>query len=210
MAMDVVLSGFEPFGGENQNPSWGAIRRAAPVLRERGMQVVDVELPVEFGRAGDMLDAVVREHQPHLVLATGLAAGRTAVTPERVAINVRDGRIPDNAGSRPVDEPVVGGGPVGYFSTLPLKAMVTALREEPRVAAAVSQTAGTFVCNDVFYRLQHLLATDEALAEVRGGFVHAPAADDMSVEDVAKAVVRLVEVGLVTGVDLQIADGAES
>lgn len=210
MAIDVVLSGFEPFGGDDSNPSWEAVRSAAPVLRERGIQVVEVELPVEFDRAGDMLDAVVQKHRPRMVIATGLAAGRTVVTPERIAINVRDARIADNAGAQPIDEPVVAGGPVGYFSTLPLKAMVSALREELQVAAAVSQTAGTFVCNDVFYRLQHLLASDEGLAGVRGGFVHVPAADDMAVADVGPALVRLVEVGLETRADLRISGGTEN
>src|SRR5699024_9405711 len=160
MAIDVVLTGFEPFGGDETNPSWEAVRRAAPALRDRGARVVESELPVEFSRAGDLLEQLVREHRPRMVIATGLAAGRTAVTPERVAINVRDGRIADNAGLRPVDEPVVAGGPVGYFTSLPIKAMVSALHEQLELPASVSQTAGTFVCNDVFYRLLHLLSTD--------------------------------------------------
>ena len=118
-----------------------------------------LELPVEFGEGGRLLAAAVRQHVPRLVIATGLAAGRTGITPERVAVNVRDARIPDNSGASPVDVPVVPGGPVGYFSSLPIKAMVAALDEEG-VPGSVSQTAGTYVCNDVFFQLQHLLATD--------------------------------------------------
>ena len=209
MAIDVVLTGFEPFGGDETNPSWEAVRRAAPALRDRGARVVESELPVEFSRAGDLLEQLVREHRPRMVIATGLAAGRTAVTPERVAINVRDGRIADNAGFRPVDEPVVAGGPVGYFTSLPIKAMVSALHEQLELPASVSQTAGTFVCNDVFYRLLHLLSTDPGMPGVRGGFVHVPAADALAVDSTARALALLVEVGLTTEDDLALPAGAE-
>lgn len=209
MAIDVVLTGFEPFGGDETNPSWGAVRRAAPALREGGVEVVESELPVEFSRAGDLLEQLVREHRPRLVIATGLATGRTGVTPERVAINVRDGRIADNAGARPVDEPVVKGGPVGHFTSLPIKAMVSALREQLELPAAVSQTAGTFVCNDLFYRLLHLLSTDPESAGVRGGFVHVPAVDALAVDSTARALTRLVEVGLTAEEDLALPVGAE-
>src|SRR5699024_6176618 len=135
--------------------------------------------------------------------------GRTGVTPERVAINVRDGRIADNAGARPVDEPVVKGGPVGHFTSLPIKAMVSALREQLELPAAVSQTAGPFVCNDLFYRLLHLLSTDPESAGVRGGFVHVPAVDALAVDSTARALTRLVEVGLTAEEDLALPVGAE-
>ncbi len=207
MAIDVLLTGFTPFDGAAVNESWEAVRRAAPALREGGLDVEALELPVQFGRAGDLLVAAVQEHRPRLVVATGLAAGRTGITPERVAINVRDARIPDNAGAAPVDEPVVSGGPVGYFSTLPIKAMVASL---PRgVPGGVSQTAGTYVCNDVFYRLQHQLATDPALSATRGGFVHVPAADVVDAVTSAQALVGMVEAALRTEVDEPLAGGAE-
>ena len=133
----------------------------------QALRLEAVELPVEFGTASERLEEAVRGLRPRLVVAVGLAAGRTAITPERVAINIRDARIPDNAGASPVDEPVVPGAPVGRFSTLPVKAMVASLAADG-VPAAVSQTAGTYVCNDVFYALQHLLATDPALEGIRG------------------------------------------
>lgn len=205
----VLLTGFAPFGGAEENPSWEAVRRAAPVLRERGIEAVTLELPVQFAAAGDQLAAALREHRPRLVIATGLAAGRSAITPERVAINVRDARIPDNAGDQPVDEPVVAGGPVGRFTQLPIKAMTAALREDLGLPAAVSQTAGTYVCNDVFYRLQHELETAPELAGVRGGFVHVPSADVVGAEDGARAVVRIVEVALATTTDAAVSGGAE-
>ncbi|MFC7455948.1 pyroglutamyl-peptidase I [Brachybacterium sp. GCM10030267] len=208
MTTDVLLTGFAPFGGELENPSWEAVRRAAPMLRDRGVAVQDVELPVEFGRAGDLLEAAVREHRPGLVIATGVAAGRTAITPERVAINIRDARIPDNAGAAPIDEPVITGGPVAYFTDLPIKAMVAALSAEA-IPAAVSQTAGTYVCNDVFYRLQHLVATGTGAAgAIRGGFVHVPSTDVVDVGVAAAGLVRLTEVALGSPSDVRVSGGA--
>ena len=208
MTTDVLLTGFAPFDGAASNESWEAVREAVPALVARGIDAEGVELPVEFGAASELLAEAVRSLRPRLVIAVGLAAGRTAITPERVAINIRDARIPDNAGASPVDEPVVPGGPVGHFSTLPIKAIVAALAADG-VPAAVSQTAGTYVCNDVFYSLQHLLATDPELAEVRGGFVHVPAADVVDSPTAARALVRAVEVSQETVADVRLAGGAE-
>lgn len=208
MTIDVLLSGFAPFDGAATNESWEAVREAVPALVARGVDAEAVELPVEFGTASERLEEAVRGLRPRLVVAVGLAAGRTAITPERVAINIRDARIPDNAGASPVDEPVVPGAPVGRFSTLPVKAMVAALTADG-VPAAVSQTAGTYVCNDVFYALQHLLATDPALEGIRGGFVHVPSADVVDAPAAARALVRMVEVALSTEADVRLAGGAE-
>lgn len=228
MTIDVLLTGFEPFGGAEVNESWQAVTLAVPLLREAGLQVQARELPVVFGRAGELLAEAVEQLQPRVVVATGLAAGRRAVTPERVAINVRDARIPDNVGASPVDEPCATGGPVGYFSTLPIKAMVQACRDELGLPAAVSQTAGTFVCNDVFYLLQHLAAQratqgtkpdEEGAAPVaqgspaevcaRTGFIHVPAAADLAVQDTARALARMVEVAVHAERDVAIGGGAE-
>lgn len=208
MTIDVLLTGFAPFDGAATNESWEAVREAVPALVARGVDAEAVELPVEFGTASERLEEAVRGLRPRLVVAVGLAAGRTAITPERVAINIRDARIPDNAGASPVDEPVVPGAPVGRFSTLPVKAMVAALAADG-VPAAVSQTAGTYVCNDVFYALQHLLATDPALEGIRGGFVHVPSADVVDSPTAARSLVRMVEVALSTEADVRLAGGAE-
>jgi pyroglutamyl-peptidase len=120
-----------------------------------------------------VLDEALTRLQPTLVISLGLASGRSDITPERVAINIDDARIPDNAGKQPVDEAVVDKAPAAYFSTLPIKAMVRNLREAG-IPAAVSNTAGTFVCNHVFYALMHRLAR-RAAPGVRGGFIHIPA-----------------------------------
>ena len=208
MSIDVLLSGFAPFDGAQINESWEAVRAAVPALVARGVDAEAVELPVEFGAGSALLAEAVRALRPSLVVAVGLAAGRSAITPERVAINLRDARIPDNAGASPVDEPVVPGAPVGRFSTLPIKAMVAALAADG-VPAAVSQTAGTYVCNDVFYALQHLLATEPALEGIRGGFVHVPAADVLDSPTASRALVRMVEVALATTADARLPGGAE-
>ncbi len=166
--MTLLLTGFAPFGGEELNPSWEAVRRLDGE-RLGDLPVVAAQLPTAFGAALRVLDELLDRYRPTLVVAVGQAGGRAELSLERIAINVDDARIPDNAGRQPIDEPVVAGGPAAYFSTLPIKAMVHALRAAG-FPAAVSQTAGTFVCNHVFYGLQHRLQG----TGVRGGFIHIP------------------------------------
>lgn len=166
----VLLTGFEPFGGERVNTSW-QVAQALDGRSIGGHVVVAACLPCAFGAALAALDeALARGAGPALVIALGQAAGRSDFSVERVAINVDDARIADNAGLQPVDRPVVAGAPAAYFSTLPIKAVVAALRAAG-LPASVSQSAGTFVCNHVFYGLMHRLA---ARPGVRGGFIHLP------------------------------------
>jgi pyroglutamyl-peptidase len=167
-----LLTGFEPFGGASDNAS-AQVVQALHGQSLSGGTVHGVVLPCVFGEALSALDRALASARPTLVLALGQAGPRTAFTPERVAINVDDARMADNAGAQPVDRPVVDGGPAAYFSTLPVKAMVWAL-QQAGLPAQVSQTAGTYVCNHVFYGLMHRLHTDAALAGVRGGFMHLP------------------------------------
>jgi pyroglutamyl-peptidase len=169
-ALNVLLTGFEPFEKDPLNPSW-EVARALDGWQCAGATVRAVQLPCVFGDAITRLDQALLQWQPTLVLCLGLAGGRAALTPERVAINVDDARIADNAGRQPVDMPVVAGGPAAYFSTLPIKAMVRDMLAQG-VPAAVSNTAGTFVCNHIFYALMHRLA--QAGGTVRGGFMHVP------------------------------------
>jgi pyroglutamyl-peptidase len=164
----ILLTGFEPFGGEPVNPSQ-ALVRALHGERIGGCEIVGETLPCEFGHSVAALEQAIERCRPALVLALGQAGGRTDLSLERVAINVDDARLPDNAGASPVDVPIVAGGPAAYFSTLPIKAMVAALRDAG-IPASVSQSAGTYVCNHVFYALQHRLAG----SSVRSGFMHLP------------------------------------
>lgn len=165
----ILVTGFEPFGGERRNPSQ-EIALALHGSTVAGRKVVGTVLPCVFGASIAALKHHLGEHQPELVVCLGQASGRAEITPERAAINVDDARIPDNAGAQPVDRPVVAGGPTAYWSTLPIKAIVAALRAQG-LPASVSQTAGTFVCNHVFYGLMHEL---QQQAGVRGGFIHVP------------------------------------
>ncbi|MBS0663805.1 MAG: pyroglutamyl-peptidase I [Verrucomicrobia bacterium] len=165
----ILVTGFEPFGGEKVNPSQEIARQlnGHVIARHR---VIGRILPCVFGAANRELRVLLREFEPVIVIAVGQAGGRAEITPERVAINVDDARIADNAGAQPVDRPIVRGGPAAYWSTLPIKAITAALRAH-KIPAAVSQTAGTFVCNHVFYGLMHALAGRRG---VRGGFIHVP------------------------------------
>lgn len=168
----VLLTGFDAFGGSAINPSEQAVR-ALHGQRIAGHRVVAAGLPTVFGDALGVLHTLLRTHRPALVVCLGQAGGRAALSLERVAINLDDAPIPDNAGAQPVDAPVVPGAPAAYFSTLPVRAMHDAVLAEG-LAAEVSQTAGTFVCNHVFFGLMHFLATRRGFRTVRGGFIHLP------------------------------------
>ncbi len=170
MKKTILLAGFEPFGGETTNPALEVARR----LDGRcvgSYQIIARELPVVRNLCLEMLTAAIRELDPEIIVALGQAGGRAEITPERVAINVDDYRIADNAGAQPVDLPVVADGPTAYWSTLPLKAMVQAM-QDAGVPAKVSSSAGTFVCNHLFYGLMHNLAAEGDTR--RGCFIHVP------------------------------------
>lgn len=170
----VLITGFQPFGGEEQNPSWLLASRFAGLqtIHDVTVEVVVAELPTVFGVSSQHLRAAISEHRPEVVLCLGQAGGRNGLTPERVAINIDDARIADNDGQQPVDVPVVSGGPAAYFSSLPIKRMVRDMRAAG-IPAEVSQTAGTFVCNHLFYALMHMAATEFPFIW-RCGFMHVP------------------------------------
>lgn len=167
--MNILLTGFEPFGGDSINPSW-EVARALRGEVIAGATVQACCLPTTFAGAPAALERALAASRPSLVIALGLASGRAEISLERVAVNLIDARIPDNAGERPQDVPVDPQGPAAYFSTLPLKAMRNALRAAGH-PAGLSLSAGAFVCNQVFYALQHRLAGQG----VRSGFIHVPA-----------------------------------
>ena len=163
-----LVTGFDPFGGESENPS----QQIAQTLHGEVIaahRIVGAILPTQFGAAPAVLEKLIARHRPALVLALGQAGGRDGISLERVAVNLIDARIPDNTGAQPVDVCIVDNAANAYFSTLPVKAMLQRLRAAG-VPAALSQTAGTFVCNQVFYALMHALRRRRA----RGGFVHVP------------------------------------
>ena len=212
-ARTVLLTGFEPFNGATINPSWEAVR-ALDGWSGPGFAVAARQLPCVFGGARDVLREAIAGVRPHIVIAVGQAGGRSEISLERVAINIDDASIRDNAGAQPVDTPIAADGPAAYFSTLPIKAIVKALRLRG-FPAAVSQTAGTFVCNHVFYGLMH----DAAGQPLKAGFVHVPflpeqAADrperppSMALRDIFDSLRIAVEVAVVTETDTAESGGA--
>lgn len=206
----VLLTGFEPFGGDTVNPSWEAVR-ALDGRDIQGHRVVARRLPTAFSSAPSALRAALRETAPAAAIAVGLAGGREGISLERVAINLIDARIPDNAGAQPVDVPIVRGGGNALFTRLPVKAALAALHGAG-IPAHLSYTAGTYVCNEVFYALIHALRRRQTPA----GFVHVPWLPEqasrhgqpgMTLADTRRALEIIVATTLATRKDLHVAGG---
>ncbi|RFB75019.1 pyroglutamyl-peptidase I [Methylovirgula sp. 4M-Z18] len=213
----ILVTGFEPFGGETINPSWEAARQLDGWVYQ-GAKVVARQMPCVFGAAYDALAAALREVAPQIVICVGQASNRSDFSVERIAINIDDARIPDNAGRQPVDVPVVADGPAAYFSSLPIKAIVQAVRAAG-IPASMSQTAGTYVCNHLFYAACHLRATRyDGLR--KAGFIHVPLSPEqaahhaghasMSIDTVARALRVTVETCLKRDADVTLAAGQVS
>lgn len=206
----VLVTGFEAFGGEQVNPS-ALIAQNLQGQIIGGCRAACLVLPCEFGTAIKALKRAIRELRPGLVICLGQAGGRAEITPERIAINVDDARILDNRGRQPVDAPIVRGGPAAYWSTLPIKAIVAEIRRR-RIPAAVSQTAGTFVCNHVFYGLMHALRRQP---RIRGGFIHVPylptqataGQPSLTLPIMTRAITIAIEVALKSSRDVKVAGG---
>lgn len=171
----LLITGFEPFGGEKINPSWEAVARLPEQINEYSL--TKLRLPVTFGEAADMVIKAAEEICADGILCIGQAGGRTAITPELVGINLRYGGIPDDKGYQPKDEPIIVGGATAYFSTLPMRGMVEAIRAAD-IPAQVSYSAGAYVCNDVLYAvLAHFQDS-----KVKAGFIHVPYSDEQKKE----------------------------
>ena len=202
----ILLTGFTPFDNQEINPSWEAVR-ALDGKHIGDHVVVSRLLPTAFADSQHELASMVAELQPGILLGVGQAGGRSRLSIERVAINVQDARIADNTGAQPIDEAVVTDGPVAYFSTLPIKAMLKALLDEG-LPAEVSNTAGTFVCNHVAYLMLHIAASHRGM---RARFIHIPYlpaqaahisnAPSMSKDDVVKGLSMALEVAVKRNVD---------
>ena len=206
----LLLTGFEPFDGDTINPS-AAIAQALHGQRIAGLTVVAAQLPTAFGAAQQGVRALLKLHRPTLVLCLGQAGGRAALSIERVAINLVDARIPDNQGQQPVDQPVQSQGPAAYFATVPVKAMLQAVRR-CGLPGEVSLSAGSFVCNAVFYELMHQIATG-AVPGARGGFVHVPwlpeqRAPSMPLRDMVRGVHAMLWAAVLHPQDIALGAGA--
>lgn len=209
----VLLTGFDPFGGERINPAMDVVRELAGE-RIAGHRVVPATLPVTFADAPAALAAALEREQPALAICIGQAGGRARISLERVALNLVDARIPDNAGAQPIDTRVIDDAPDAYFTTLPVKSMLQAMTASG-VPAELSLSAGTYVCNAVFFALQHLLAT--RWPQVRGGFIHIPylpqqaalhpGAPSLGLGTLGKGIGIAIEAALLAAEDAKVAGG---
>lgn len=209
---NVLITAFDPFGRSEVNPSEAVVEMLPATID--GAAVQTAVIPTVFGTSAKKITSLIDELEPDVVIMLGQAAGRAAVTPERVAINIDDARIPDNAGNSPIDEPIAPGGPAAYFSTLPFKAITKAI-SEAGIPAAVSNTAGTFVCNHVFYAVMHHLVQQHP--STRAGFIHIPAIPEqklgadvptLELSTIASAIEIAIAATLTTSNDLHIEGGS--
>lgn len=210
----ILLTGFEPFNGARINPSQQVVDALAEERIEEAY-IVSRVLPCVFGEAVRRLQEAIDEERPDVVICLGQAGGRPDITPERIAINIDDAPIPDNQGNQPIDQPIVSDGPPAYWSKLPIKRIVAELRKLG-ISASVSNTAGTYVCNHLFYGLMHLIHT--RYPQIRGGFIHIPFLPEQTKESGASSMpweqlfTGIKTVCLVTAQfadDLSVSEGAE-
>lgn len=189
----LLITGFDPFGGESINPAWEAVSRLPDQIG--AWNVTRLQIPTVFGKASETVLAHVQTLQPDAILCVGQAGGRKAVTPEMVGINLRHASIPDNEGNQPQDQPVAQGGPAAYFTTLPVRKMVEKI-QEAGIEASVSYSAGAFVCNDTLYALLHHFEG----TNTRAGFIHVPFLPQQAKEGVPSmeldAIVRALEAAI--------------
>ncbi|EGQ7901983.1 pyroglutamyl-peptidase I [Vibrio alginolyticus] len=206
----VLITGFESFGGDAINPALEAVKQLEAAAIKGGV-IVTCPVPVARYDSVKVVIEAIEAHQPDCVITVGQAAGRSAITPERVAINVDDFRIPDNVGYQPIDEPVVADGPDAYFSTLPIKRVVQTLQTQG-IPSQISNSAGTFVCNHLFYGIQHYLKDKP----IRHGFVHIPllpeqAADgsqpSMSLDMIVEGLKLVAQVCIANDSDILVSGG---
>ena len=190
----LLITGFDPFGGENINPAWEAVKRLPDTVGD--WKLTKLEIPTVYGVAAEKVLVQANDLQPDVILCIGQAGGRKAITPEMVGINLRHARIADNAGNQPQDEPVAANGPAAYFATVPVRRMTQAI-EDAGLPAAVSYSAGTFVCNDTLYALLHHYAG----TPVRAGFVHVPFLPEQAREGVPSMALEDIVRGLTIMID---------
>lgn len=212
--MKILLTAFDPFGGEKINPALEAVKLVK--AEDLTAELIKLEVPTVFHKSIKTVQEAMRKHKPDAVLCVGQAGGRFQLTPERVAINLDDARIPDNEGQQPVDEPIFADGADAYFASLPIKAMVESIKAE-NLPAAVSNTAGTFVCNHLMYGVLYTIAKE--FPQCRGGFIHVPFIPDqvvdkantpcLSLSDIARGLTASLQAIIAHEHDVKISGGRE-
>lgn len=210
--MRVLVTGFDPFGGEPINPAIESVKRLPDEIA--GAEIIKLEIPTVFNRSLEVIDAAIAKYDPDMILSVGQAGGRPDITVEKVGINLNDGRIPDNDGYQPIDTPIFEDGPVGYFSLLPVKAMVENIKKAG-VPASVSYTAGTYVCNHVLYGVRYIC--EHKYPGKKSGFIHIPFLPSqclnkkgmcsMSLENIVTALTAAIETMVTVETDIKVTGG---
>ena len=210
--MKVLITGFDPFGGESINPAWEAVKILPDEIA--GAQIVKLQIPTVVNKSIQKIYDSICAEKPDIVLSIGQAGGRFAVTPERVAINITDARIPDNEGNQPIDVPIFEDGDAAYFSNLPVKAMVQAIKDAG-YPSVLSNTAGTYICNHVMYGILYYIKKE--FPNIRGGFIHVPyaasqvvnkpATPSMSLADIAASIEAAVKAAVENQTDIKAVGG---
>lgn len=214
--MKILVTGFDPFGGEKINPALETIKRLPDTIL--GAQIIKLEIPTVVGKSLAKIKEAVEKENPDVVLSIGQAGGRSEITVERIGINIDDCRIPDNEGNQPIDEPVVKGGPAAYFVTVPIKAIVENIKAH-NIPASISNTAGTFICNHVCYGVAHLAAQRTTTGKpMKSGFIHIPFLPEqvigkpaltpsMSLETIISGITHALEAIVKHGSDIKVSGG---
>ena len=214
--MKILVTGFDPFGGEKINPALETIKRLPDTIL--GAQIIKLEIPTVVGKSLAKITEAVEKENPDAVLSIGQAGGRSEITVERVGINIDDCRIPDNEGNQPIDEPVVKGGPAAYLVTVPIKAIVENIKAH-NIPASISNTAGTFICNHVCYGVAHLAAQRTVAGKpMKSGFIHIPFLPEqaigkpaltpsMSLETIVSGITHALEAIVEHGSDIKVSGG---
>ena len=207
--MKVLITGFDPFGGESINPALEAVKALPDTIA--GAEIIKLEIPTVFRKSLEKIEENIIKHNPDIVISVGQAGGRFGITPERVAINVDDARIPDNESKQPIDVPVFEDGENAYFTTLPIKAMVEEMKKG-NIPGSVSNTAGTFVCNHVMYGILYMAA--KKYPNIKGGFIHVPYIPSqvldkpnmpsMSAEDITKGLELCIKAAVSKNEDVKV------
>ncbi len=192
--MKILVTGFDPFGGEAVNPAYEAVKLLPKSIK--GAEIITIEIPTVFGRGAKMVEKAIVEHKPNAVVCIGQAGGRSCISIERIGVNLKEASIPDNDGNQPADEKIKEDGENAYFATIPVKAMVNNVRKNG-IPSHLSYTAGTYVCNDVMYSLLYML--DKKYKDIKGGFIHVPYATEQVVNkanNIASMPVQTIAKGL--------------
>lgn len=210
--MKVLITGFDPFGGESVNPALEAVKALPDTIA--GAEIIKLEIPTVFRKSLEKIEENIIKHSPDIVISIGQAGGRFGVTPERVAINIDDVRIEDNEKNQPIDITIFEDGETAYFTNLPIKAMVKEM-QDGGIPASVSNTAGTFVCNHVMYGIMYMI--DKKYPNIKGGFIHVPYIPSqvvtkpnmpsMSASDITKGLELCIKAAIENNEDVKVVGG---